>query len=257
MQLFYRKFGKGKAFIILHGLFGNSDHWVSIGKKIADLGFEVYLLDQRNHGQSPKNALFNYSVLANDLLEFICEHNLTKPIIMGHSMGGKVVMSLAVKNAKIVSKLIVVDISLRAYKIQPELHSILKAMKEVDHENITSRNQVELILQKHISDFKIRMLVMKNLHRIDKNRYAWRLHLDAIYNNINLLFESVKTNQPISIPTLFIRGGASDYIQDRDILTIKKAFPKASIQTIDGANHWVQVEAPERFFAMISEFISL
>ncbi len=256
MPLFYRKIGQGKPFIILHGLFGNSDHWVSIGKKIADLGYEVFILDQRNHGQSPKNALLNYLVLTDDLFEFIQEHKLDKPIIMGHSMGGKVAMRFALENPSYISRLIVIDISLRAYKIPSQLTYILMAMEAVDFEIISSRQQVDLVLKKHISDPKIRMLIMKNLQRIDKNRYEWRIYLDAISNNKNLLFENIEIDQSNYCSTLFIRGGISDYILDSDIQDIEKAFPNAQIQTIEGADHWVHVEAPEVFITLVSEFVN-
>ena len=114
MKLFHRKYGEGQPLIILHGLFGISDNWVTIGRRLADK-FEVYILDQRNHGQSPHSDVFNYYAMVEDLYEFIENHQLFNPIIIGHSMGGKVAMNFALEHPSKVSKLIIVDMSVRKY----------------------------------------------------------------------------------------------------------------------------------------------
>jgi len=255
MQLFYRKYGQGQALLILHGLFGISDNWVSFGKKIAELGFEVFIIDQRNHGQSPQSASFNYLALVDDLFEFIDEHEIERPIILGHSMGGKVAMRFAIENPDYVSKLIVVDISLRNYKARAHHKEIIKAMKQVDFSKISTRKQVDSILQESIKDERIRLFVMKNLHRIDKDQFEWRLYLDGICNNLDEMFDGINANEPFEKPTLIIKGGASDYIQEQDIPLFKKTFPISQIQTIEGTSHWVHAEAPVLFYNLVSEFI--
>lgn len=255
MQLFYRKFGEGKPLIILHGLFGISDNWVSFAKKIAELGYEVYIPDQRNHGQSPHSPAFNYLALVDDLFEFVDEHELEDAIILGHSMGGKVAMRYALENPHFLSKLIIVDISLRAYEARPHHKNIIRAMKMVDFEKVTTRKEVEEILAENIQDIKIRLFVMKNLHRISQTEFEWRLNLDGICNNLDEMFDGISIPEPFTKPSLFIRGGASDYVSDEDLQPINEAFPDNQIHTIDGATHWVHAEAPDLFFHYVTEFL--
>jgi len=256
MQLHYKKYGSGKPLVILHGLFGISDNWVTFGKKFADLGYEVYIPDQRNHGQSPHSMTFNYLAMVDDLLEFIDEHDLKDATILGHSMGGKVAIRFALENPQYLSKLIVVDISLRAYKARPHHKNIIKAMKQVDFDFVTTRKEVEDILKESIKDKKIRLFVMKNLHRISQDEFEWRLNLDGICDNLDQMFDGIKPKEAFEKPTLFIRGGASDYVIDEDIPHINEAFPNNRLFTIDGATHWVHAEAPELFYKYVSEFLT-
>ncbi len=242
--------------IILHGLFGISDNWVSFGKKIANLGYEVYIPDQRNHGQSPHSPAFNYLALVDDLFEFIDEHELEDAVILGHSMGGKVAMRFALENPHFLAKLIVVDISMRAYEARPHHKNIIKAMQQVDFSRIVSRNEVEDVLKKYIADPRIRLFAMKNLHRIEGKKFEWRLFLDGILDNLDQMFDGIEADETFNKPSLFIRGGASDYIIDADIPNINMAFPNNELFTIDGATHWVHAEAPELFFQYVKEFLN-
>lgn len=255
MQLFYRKFGQGKPLIILHGLFGISDNWVSFGKKIAHLGYEVFIPDQRNHGQSPHSPVFNYLALVDDLFEFIDEHELDDAVILGHSMGGKVAMRFALENPDYVSKMIVVDISMRAYAARPHHKNIIKAMKNVDFKKVHSRKGVEEILAKDISDQKIRLFVMKNLHRINQTDFQWRLYIDGIWDNLDLMFDGINVDEAFLKSSLFIRGGASDYILEEDIPAIDKAFPQNKLFTIPNATHWVHAETPDLFYQYVRSFL--
>ena len=255
MQLFYRKFGQGKPVIILHGLFGISDNWVSFAKKIAELGYEVYIPDQRNHGQSPHSPSFNYLALVDDLFEFIDDHELDDVTLLGHSMGGKVTMRFALENPQYIAKLIVVDISMRAYEARPHHKNILKAMQQVDFSKVKSRKEVEEILAKYIPEPKIRLFVMKNLHRISGNEFEWRLYLDGILDNLDEMFDGIEADEPFSKPSLFIRGGASYYVRDSDIPDINKAFTDNTLHSIPNATHWVHAEAPELFYQYVSEFL--
>ncbi|RLD37820.1 MAG: alpha/beta hydrolase [Bacteroidetes bacterium] len=256
MQLFYRTYGEGKPFIILHGLFGISDNWVSFAKKIAELGYQVFILDQRNHGQSPHSPNFNYLALVDDLFEFIDEHELEDAIILGHSMGGKVGMRFALENPDYLSKLIVVDISLRQYPPRDYHLKVINAMKKVDFSKIERRQDVELILANDIESPRIRQFIMKNLYRKEEKEFAWRMCLDCIANNLDEMFDGIEPEYPLDKPTLVIRGGASDYVLDSDLPPLINAFPQANIKTIEKATHWVHAEAPEQFFKYVEEFLS-
>ena len=190
-----------------------------------------------------------------DLFEFIDEHELEDVSILGHSMGGKVAMRFALENAQYISKLIVVDISMRAYEARPHHKNILKAMQQVDFSIIKSRKEVEEVLAKYISEPKIRLFVMKNLHRISGNEFEWRLYLEGILDNLDEMFDGIEPDEAFDKPSLFIRGGASDYVRDSDIPDINKAFPNHTLHTIPNATHWVHAEAPELFYQYVSEFL--
>ncbi len=257
MELFYRKFGNegDQPLIILHGLFGLSDNWVTFARRIAMEGFEVFVPDQRNHGQSPHSGNFNYLALTDDLFEFIDEHEIERPVLLGHSMGGKVVMRFTLENPELVKRLVVVDISIKAYPPRTQHKQIIKAMRQVDLESVKNRRQVEGQLETLISEHRIRQFVLKNLHRTSRNNFAWRMNLDGIETNLDDMFDAIETGQTFGKPVLFIKGGASDYILLEDFDAIRKNFPHAEIVTIAGTSHWVHVEAPERFYQLTYGFL--
>ena len=255
MKLFYRHYGEGQPVIILHGIFGISDNWVTIGRRLAEK-FEVFILDQRNHGQSPHSDTFNYFTLAEDLFEFIEDHQLTNPILIGHSMGGKVAMNFALEHPHRIDRLIVVDISVRAYPARQQHMDILKAMLSINFDEISSREDVEKIITDSVKSSKISQFILKNLYRIGKSRLAWRLNVDAIYNNIENVFEGIELPYTSDIPALFVKGGASDYILDEDYKMILKKFPNAQFTTINNASHWVHADAPDELCSKFSGFLA-
>jgi len=258
MDLFYRKYGRegNQPLIILHGLFGLSDNWVTFARRIAMEGFEVFVIDQRNHGRSPHSGVFNYLALTDDLFDFIDEHEIEKPILLGHSMGGKVAMRFALENPELLKKLIVVDISMKAYPPRRQHKQIVKAMHSINLSKVKNRRQVEQQLEKLIPELRIRQFVLKNLYRNEQNHFEWRPHLDGIENNLDDLFDGIEISKTFDKPSLFIKGGASDYILLEDFEKIRKNFPHAEIITIANTSHWVHVEAPERFYQLCSGFIT-
>jgi len=257
MQLFHRKFGNpgDQPVIILHGLFGISDNWVSYGKRIAQEGFEVFIVDMRNHGQSPQSDTFNYLALIIDLFDFIDDHDIDCPILIGHSMGGKVAMRFALENPIMVKKLVVVDITMKAYGPRPHHQKIIRAMKSVDLSTVKNRREVEEQLAPLIPEIRIRQFILKNLHRKNDNSFEWRIYLPGIETNLDAMFDAIDTIIKFDKPTLFIKGGASDYILLEDFEQIRYNFPNAEIVTIEGTSHWVHVEAAEKFYLLTSGFI--
>ncbi len=256
MELFFRRYGeKGdQPIIILHGLFGISDNWVSYGRRIAMEGFNVFVVDQRNHGQSPQSDNFNYLALTDDLFDFIDENEIEDPILIGHSLGGKVAMRFALENPHLIKKLVVVDITLKAYGPREHHQKIIDAMKAVNFSNVVTRSDVEKQLEAAIPELHIRQFIMKNLHRIDKSDFEWRIYLAGLENNLDHMFDAIETTTKFEKPTLFIKGGASDYILREDFDQIRYNFPNAEIITIEGASHWVHVEAMERFYQLTMGF---
>ncbi|MCF8366969.1 MAG: alpha/beta fold hydrolase [Bacteroidales bacterium] len=255
MKLFFREYGKGQPLIILHGIFGISDNWVSFARSVEDR-FRVFIPDQRNHGQSPHDPTFNYYALCADLYDFIDEHELEHPIVLGHSMGGKVAMRFALENPDILKALVVADISMRSYQRRFRHLDMIDAMMSVDFNNAQTREDVEKQIEPRIRDSRIRQFAMKNLYRRERSgEFAWRLNLEAINLNMDEVFEGIASDALYQKPTLFIRGGASDYIKYEDFDQIYRNFPKADIKTIEGAGHWLHAEKPNEFKYFFDEFI--
>lgn len=256
MKLFYRTYGEGKPLIILHGLFGISDNWVSFGKRIAKLGYKVYIPDQRNHGQSPHSNTFNYLALTDDLMEFIDDNAIEDPILLGHSMGGKVSIRFALENPEIIHKTIIVDISLRSYPKRTSHLQIIDAMRRINFDMVSSRKEVDMLISEQLPDFKLRGFILKNLYWKDKTHLDWRINFEAICANIDKLFDGIDTIDTFDNPSLFIKGELSDYILDEDYPRIKFNFPNSNIVTIKGASHWVHAEKAEEFFKAVTEFLN-
>lgn len=252
MKLFFRKYGAGPSMIIVHGLYGASDNWVKIAK-ILGAHFEVFLLDQRNHGRSPHHPVHTYSAMSNDLAEFMDHENIPAAILLGHSMGGKTVMSFATEHTKRTNGMIVIDIAPKSYvEVQGQLshRSIIEAMCQVDFEGIQKRTDVDKILAEEIPSVRVRQFLMKNLHRNKDQTFSWSLNLKALRNNLDhilggpegKMFE--EGSQVTGFPALFIRGANSTYIQDEDKDLILRIFPFSDIITIPDAGHWLHVEQP-------------
>lgn len=261
MKLFYRKFGKGSPLIIIHGLYGSSDNWISIGKKLAE-NFEVFLIDQRNHGKSPHSTEHNYAVLKEDLLEFMNDQFIEKAIIIGHSMGGKTAMFFVADYPERVSHLIIVDISPRAYKTADSSQllahkAIINAMYNLDFYGITSRKEIDDVLAKSIPENRIRQFLLKNINRSKENEYSWRLNIKALKNELVNIMNGFDENKAIisRIPVLFIKGENSNYILDEDKKAISCFFPLAQVETISNAGHWLHVEQTEIFLKKVNKFI--
>lgn len=265
MKLFFRQVGDtGPAIVILHGIFGSSDNWLTISKTIASHGYRVFALDQRNHGQSPRADDQSYTSMAADLHEFLTDQKLDNPILVGHSMGGKTVMQYAmdyrnegdaaVRPRGTFDKLIVVDIAPRFYPVHH--HDIIRGLKAIDLMDLSSRNEADTILSRYEPLIPVRQFLLKNLYRNEQGRFDWRLNLPVIERELHGVGDELTNPRIVTEPTLFMRGSESPYITDEDIPTINRIFPNARIETIQGAGHWVQAEKPVEFVDVLMKFIS-
>lgn len=254
MQLHFREYGEGQPMIIIHGLYGISDNWVNHARILAE-NYKVYIPDMRNHGQSGHSNFFNYEVMAEDITEFIEQHEIENPVIMGHSMGGKIAMKFALDNPDLVQKLIVIDMSMRQYNLRAFHSKIINAMLDIDFSKVKSRKEVDDYLAKTIEDARIRLFVMKNLYWTERKTLSWRLNLKAIIENIDAIFEGISSQQSFNKPSLFIRGQKSDYVRDEDFDLIKKQFTNSELKTIPNAGHWVQADEPELFIKILKDFL--
>jgi len=267
MELSYRKMGQGPPMIILHGLYGSSDNWFSIGKAFASR-FEVYLIDQRNHGSSPHSREHNYIAMRNDLHDFMELHAIEKAVIIGHSMGGKTAMFFAVAWPEKVQLLVVVDISPGSYKSltrstpQSADHmNIITAMLGVDFSQVNDREDVSRMLSESIPSERVRQFLLKNIRRNAEGGYEWRLNIQALHDQLPMIMDGLDPkpymngNGVTGFPVLFVRAGQSGYISVDDISTIKTIFPMSELVTIPSADHWIHVQQPELLIKTIEYFI--
>lgn len=241
MELNFKTFGEGEPVIILHGLFGMLDNWQTFGKKLAEQ-YQVFLVDQRDHGKSPHTDDFNYKLLADDLKAFIDHQELKNVKLIGHSMGGKTVMQFALDYSELIDKMIVVDIGVKQYKGGHE--KIIAALQSVPVETISSRSEVDEILSKTIDEQGVRLFLMKNLTRNPEGGYQWKMNLDLLDKNYTEIMGWNLLDSYSQVPALFVRGGKSSYILDKDHTGIFNVFPNADIQTVDDAGHWIHAEKP-------------
>jgi esterase len=244
--------GSGKPLLILHGFLGMSDNWKTLGSQFASAGFQVHLLDLRNHGRSFHSEEFSYEIMAQDVFEYCNENGLENIDVIGHSMGGKTAMLLATSYPNLVDKLLVADIGPKFYA--PHHQDILAGLNAVDFSTKPSRNDVEEILKKYIPDFGTRQFLMKSLYWKEPGQLAFRFNLAVFNEKINEIGKALQSDLIFERPTLFIRGGNSNYIQDNDFENIKKHFPNSSFETIPNVGHWLHAENSEMFYELASVF---
>lgn len=251
MQLFFRESGQGRPFIILHGLMGSSDNWLPQAKMLSDQ-YHVYIVDQRNHGQSPHDDALDYKVLASDLKDFIQQHKLVKPIILGHSMGGKTAMNFAMANPEMVDALIVADIAPKYYKVHHQI--IINGLKAIPIDTIKTRAEADQVLAEYVPEEDVRQFLLKNLSRKTEGGFFWKINLPVIERNLEAIGHDLQFEGMFKGPTLFIRGAKSNYIKDEDRDRIKQLFPKSTVVTMD-TGHWVQAEKPKEFVEVVENFL--
>ena len=250
MKLHYRKYGEGQPIVILHGLFGSSDNWQTLGKKFAE-NFEVYLVDQRNHGHSPKSNEFNYQLLSDDLYKLITYLELENIILIGHSMGGKTVMTFTQQHSEFIEKLIVVDIGPKAYPMHHNI--ILEGLNSLDLSSIKSRGQADKQLSQYIEDVGVKQFLLKNLYWVEKGQLGWRINIPVLEEKMPDIIAAIP-DKIVDTPTLFIRGEKSNYIVEDDFQNIYDQFTNSEIETIYDAGHWVHAENPFSFYNMVMDF---
>jgi len=245
--------GEGSPLIILHGFLGMSDNWKTSGARFAEEGFQVHLIDQRNHGRSFWSEDFNYDLLANDLSVYLDHYRLAQVSIIGHSMGGKSAMQFACSSPESVGKLIIADIAPKFYP--PHHQNIVDALNLLDLDQLHSRSAADMELQKHLTDYGVRQFLLKNLYRVDKSKFGWRFNLEVLSKKIEEIGENVGPGSIFEGPTLFLRGDRSEYIVASDATEIKHYFPKARVKTIENAGHWLHSENPGQFFEKSIDFL--
>lgn len=251
MELHFRLHGHGPPLVLLHGLFGSNENFGAVGRALADR-YTIYALDLRNHGRSPHGRAMDYATLAGDVRDTMDAHGLASAHLLGHSLGGKTAMELALSNPERVRRLVVVDIAPVAYP--PRHGAELEAMHGLDPATVASRREADDRLADAVPDPAVRQFLLKNLVRSGAS-FAWRLPLETIVEQYPQIAAAPPSPGRYDGPTLFVRGGESDYLPDDAERVIRQRFPAARIETLAGAGHWVHVEAPERFVELVRGFL--
>jgi len=245
--------GKGEPLLILHGYFGMSDNWKTLGTKFSN-NFEVHLIDQRNHGRSFHSSDFDYELLVEDLYHYITYNKLEKVNLLGHSMGGKVAMLFAVTYPEHVNKLIVVDIAPKYY--EPHHQHILAALNAVNFSIHTSRKQVEDVLKIYVQEQGVLQFLLKNVYWKSKGQLAYRFNLQSLTENNSEVGEALPSFTHFEGKTLFLKGENSKYITKNDISLITAHFENANVVTVKNAGHWLHAENPIQFYNEVVSFLS-
>lgn len=244
--------GKGQPLIILHGFFGMGDNWKTLANKFTEK-YQVHIVDQRNHGRSFHSDEFTYELMVEDLLFYINHYNLEKVHLLGHSMGGKTVMLFAVEYAEKVDKIIIADIAPRFYP--PHHHFIIEALNAVDFKKISSRNDIDQVFKKYISEPEIRQFLAKNIYRKTKDEFAYRFNLECLTECFDEVGVGLPPFTQFYGEALFLKGENSGYISKDDEHLIITHFPNSVIKTVKNAGHWLHAENPEDFYNYIIDFL--
>jgi esterase len=253
MKLYYRIEGSGFPIIILHGLLGSSDNWRAISKRLSR-NYKIYTVDLRNHGQSPHSEIMTYPAMAEDVRELLERERISECHVVGHSLGGKVAMQFATSHPDRVRKLAIIDIAPRAYP--PSQRAILAALEQLELQSFGSFGEIDTALAPAIPDAAMRQFLMKNIARVPSGGFQWRIDLASIRNSYDQLTKPISAAASYDKPTLFMRGGRSDYIADGDLPSINAIFTRAELVTIPGAGHWLHAEAMDEFLQILTDFLA-
>ncbi|MFA6127421.1 MAG: alpha/beta fold hydrolase [Bacteroidales bacterium] len=262
MKLYVKRIGDGFPVIILHGLYGSGDNWLTIAKNLAAI-CEVFLVDQRNHGRSPHSDQHDYPALAEDLLEMMNEYKLDKAVLIGHSMGGKAAMWFAALYPSRVSRLIIADISPRSY-LDPAgnfshnaFHvNVMDSMLAVDFSHADGIGDVDRQLEDRLPDKLLRQFLLKNIGKDSHSDLFWRLNLKVLRENLNNLSSGLEPflergEKFKQFPVVFIKGEQSRYIGAEDLEMIHQLYPDAQVLTVKNSGHWLHAEQPASVLAII------
>ncbi|MGH1461483.1 MAG: alpha/beta fold hydrolase [Neptuniibacter sp.] len=252
MLLNYQIFGEGKPLIIMHGLLGTLLNWSNQTKALAAEGYQVIAVDMRNHGRSPHCDEIDYSLMADDIATLLKHLDIPKAHVIGHSMGGKAAMQLALTHPELIEKLIVVDIA--PVKYDSHHDDVFKGLFAIDLDSIKSRGEAEKSLSDYVKDAAVRAFLLTNLYRTEDKKFGWRMNLQALYQQYDNISDSPQ-GTPYEQPVLFIKGANSDYMIPEYREDVLKLFPKADYKVIMGAGHWPHAEKPAEFTQIILEYL--
>lgn len=253
MQLNYKQIGQGPDVVLIHGLFGSLENLNVIAKPLSE-HFCVTNVDLRNHGHSPHSDEMDYLGMANDIVELMAKLKIQKAHLVGHSMGGKVAMQVALTHSELVNKLVVLDIAPVSY---PARHTqIIEALNAVKNADIGDRKQADLLMQPYIEELGVRQFLLKSLYKNDAGKFVWRFNLSVLDNKYSTITDNINANNSCLCETLFIKGNDSDYILAEHREAINSLFKNVSAKIIHGAGHWLHAQKPQAVNKAINDFLT-
>lgn len=260
VALNYRITGEGPPLVLLHGLFGSLDNLGGVARRLEDQ-WQIHALDERNHGDSPHTETMNYPAMAADVIAYMDAQGLGKVSLLGHSMGGKVAMQVALQAPERVAKVIVADIAPVSYK--PRHDAILEGLTKMDLAAVGSRQDADRQMAGFVEEPGVRQFLLKNLARIPREEqqeggpiFRWRLNLPVISACYENLAKAPEGSGPFTGPVLFLKGAESAYIQEKHRDDIQRLFPRAELRIIEGTGHWLHAEKADSFAALCRRFLS-
>lgn len=252
ITLNYKTYGSGEVLFILHGFLGSLDNWHTLAGQFGQ-HMHVIAIDHRNHGKSPHTESHSISLMAEDMIQLMDQLGIESAHVLGHSMGGKVAMQLALEHPDRIKSLVVVDIAPRQY--QRGHDDVFQAIFAVQTESIQSRKEAEQQMLPYLHDAGTRQFLLKNLERTESGGFEWKMNLKVLHEYYQEVIAPIESDHPYEGPVLVIRGGNSRYVRDEDRLDFVRLFPNVSIATIEGAGHWVHAEKPYELLSLIKDFV--
>jgi len=249
--LHYKQQGIGKDVILIHGLFGSLENLNMIAKGLKD-NYRVTNIDVRNHGLSFHDESMSYDELAQDVVELMTKLNIEQASILGHSMGGKIAMQIALEHSVKVDKLIVADISPVAYP--PHHNHIIKGLQDIDLALVSSRKDADSQLALSVDNIGVRQFLLRNLSATD-GKFSFKCNLNNIEQSYSQIMKAYQGQQQFSGKTLFIKGGESNYITAEHREIINRLFPDSRAKIIQGAGHWLHAEKTVAFNKIVNDFL--
>ncbi len=251
MPLHHKHQGQGAPLVLIHGLFGSLENLGAIARILAQ-DFSVYSIDLPNHGRSPHFESTSLSSMTKQVAEWMAQHKLENAHIVGHSLGGKTAMELALTRPALVDRLVVMDIAPSKY---PPHHSdVFEGLLSVDIDNIRSRAEADEAMKPHVPEMAVRSFLLKNIQRDASGHFSWRMNLNALHTHYAELICGSSDNV-FDSDTLFLKGGASDYITEKNRDDIMRRFPKSSLKVVANTGHWLHAEKPEIVSKLIQRFL--
>ncbi|TGM96389.1 alpha/beta fold hydrolase [Leptospira yasudae] len=239
--------------LVLHGLFGSSKNWLSVGDFLSRYS-DVYLMDLRNHGDSPHSSEHSLASMVEDMEVWIAKNGIENPVILGHSMGGLVSMGFALKNPNIPSILLIEDIAPKDYPFHYESEM---ACLRTDVSGFNSRQEIDAALTKILPDAFVRNFLEMNLERREEGGYRWKLNVEGIAGSPRLLqdFFGRYANRPYQRQTYFITGGISEYFLEEDRPTARSFFPNSKFYEIPGGDHYMHFTKAAEFRRIVESIL--
>jgi len=254
MKLNYLSQGSGPAVILMHGMFGSLSNLAGLARVIAG-DHRVISVDLRNHGDSPHEEAMDIPLMAADIIELMDDFRLPSAVLIGHSLGGKVAMQIALNHPQLVASLVVGDIAPVQY---PQTNNVLAldALEALSQQEITSRSAADETMTRYIDEPVTKGFLLKNVRRLSAEKFELKLNMSSITKNYATSLCAAPAGTPFSGPTLFIKGEVSAYIQEKHKPVIDQLFPNAQIEVMKGVGHWLHAEKPVVFNDLVLNFIS-